>query len=41
MQEKMQNNMNQYQNQQKPAPSSPVEKPEKKEGDYIDFEEVK
>jgi hypothetical protein len=41
MQDKMQNNMNQYQNQQKPAPSSPVEKPEKKEGDYIDFEEVK
>jgi len=41
MQEKMQNNMNQYQNQQKAALSSPVEKPEKKEGDYIDFEEVK
>ncbi len=40
MQEKMQNNMNQYQNQQKPAPSQPS-KPVQKEGDYIDFEEVK
>lgn len=40
MQEKMQNNMNQYQNQQKPA-QSPQPKPVQKEGDYIDFEEVK
>ena len=40
MQEKMQNNMNQYQNQQKPAPSPPP-KAVQKEGDYIDFEEVK
>jgi len=41
MQDKMQNNMNQYQNQQKAAQSARVEKPVKKEGDYIDFEEVK
>jgi hypothetical protein len=39
MQEKMQTNMNQYQSQQKPAESPP--KPVQKEGDYIDFEEVK
>jgi hypothetical protein len=41
MQEKMQNNMNQYQNQQKPAQQSQPAKPIQKEGDYIDFEEVK
>ncbi len=40
MQEKMQNNMNQYQNQQKPA-QPPTPKPVQKEGDYIEFEEVK
>jgi len=40
MQEKMQNNMNQYQNQQKTA-QPPPPKPVQKEGDYIDFEEVK
>ena len=39
MQEKMQTNTNQYQSQQKPAESPP--KPVQKEGDYIDFEEVK
>jgi Sec-independent protein translocase protein TatA len=38
MQSKMKNDMNQYQKQQKPAEPEPVSK---KEGDYIDFEEVK
>jgi hypothetical protein len=40
MQEKMQHNMNQYQNQQRAAESTPP-KPAQKDGDYIDFEEVK
>ncbi|MEO6814145.1 MAG: hypothetical protein ABI172_09460 [Ginsengibacter sp.] len=38
MQSKMKNDMNQYQKQQKPTEPEPVSK---KEGDYIDFEEVK
>ncbi len=38
MQEKMQNDMNKYQNPQKPPAAEPTSK---KEGDYIDFEEVK
>ncbi len=38
MQEKMQNDMKNYQNQQRPTQPEPASK---KEGDYIDFEEVK
>ena len=38
MQEKMQNDMKTYQNQQRPPKPEPASK---KEGDYIDFEEVK
>ena len=38
MQEKMQNDMKNYQNQQKPPQP---ETTSKKEGDYIDFEEIK
>ncbi len=38
MQEKMQNDLKNYQNQQKPPQQEPASK---KEGDYIDFEEVK
>lgn len=38
MQEKMQNDMNTYQSQQRPPHPEPASK---KEGDYIDFEEVK
>lgn len=38
MQEKMQNDMRTYQNQQKPSQSEPSSR---KEGDYIDFEEIK
>ena len=37
MHNKMQNDMNAYQNQQKPAPGPPIQK----EDDYIEFEEVK
>lgn len=38
MQDKMQNDLKNYQSHQKPAqPQQPL----KKEGDYIDFEEVK
>jgi len=36
MQDKMQNDINNYQGQ-KPRPAEPL----KKEGDYIDFEEIK
>ena len=38
MQDKMQNDMKNYQNQQRPTQPEPASK---KEGDYIDFEEVK
>lgn len=38
MQEKMQNDMRNYQNPKKPSQPEPAPK---KEGDYIDFEEVK
>ena len=38
MQEKMQNDMKNYQKQQKPTQPEPASK---KEGDYIDFEEIK
>ncbi len=38
MQSKMQNDMNSFQNQQKPSQQAP---PIQKEGDYIEFEEVK
>lgn len=38
MQEKMQNDLNKYQNQKKPSQPEPTVK---KEGDYIDFEEIK
>lgn len=38
MQEKMQNDMRTYQNQQKPQQPEPASK---KDGDYIDFEEIK
>ena len=38
MQSKMQNDMNTYQNKQKPAQQEPAPK---KEDDYIEFEEVK
>jgi hypothetical protein len=40
MQDKMQQNMNQFQQRQQPSQPSP-EKPAQKEGDYIDFEEIK
>jgi hypothetical protein len=38
MQDKMQNDMKNYQNQPRPTQPEPASK---KEGDYIDFEEVK
>lgn len=38
MQSKMQNEMNAFQNQQKPTQTEPAHK---KEGDYIEFEEIK
>jgi hypothetical protein len=38
MQEKMQNDMRTYQNHQKPSQPEPSSR---KEGDYIDFEEIK
>ena len=38
MQDKMQNDINRYQSHQRPAPP---EATPKKEGDYIEFEEVK
>lgn len=38
MQDKMQNDLRNYQNQHKPAQPEPSSE---KEGDYIDFEEVK
>lgn len=38
MQEKMQNDLNQYQNAPKPQQQQPTPK---KDGDYIDFEEIK
>ena len=38
MQEKMQNDLNKYQNPPKPQQQQPTAK---KEGDYIDFEEIK
>lgn len=38
MQSKMQNDMNAYQNKQTPTPEAPAAK---KEGDYIEFEEIK
>jgi len=40
MQDKMQQNVNQFQQRQQPEQPSP-EKPAQKEGDYIDFEEIK
>jgi hypothetical protein len=41
MQEKMQNDMRSYQNQQQAQQAPQQEKTSKKEGDYIDFEEIK
>jgi hypothetical protein len=41
MQEKMKQNMNQFQQQQQQPAQPTTEKPPQKEGDYIDFEEVK
>lgn len=38
MQQKMQSDLKNYQNPQKTPPQEPISK---KEGDYIDFEEVK
>lgn len=41
MQEKMQSDMRNYQNQQQAAQAQQQKPSTKKEGDYIDFEEIK
>jgi len=41
MQEKMQNDMRNYQSPQQTQQTAQQEKSSKKEGDYIDFEEIK